>query len=154
MCARCGRAGVAQAGGTGPAGLRAWFARWWARRLQLGSRALVVVALGGNCVGAVGFGQSRRLVRAAVRHCAAGLLILAAVALRVTALRAESRPAAAALVPAAWTGQSLSARQSIGRRAGLAGHGRDADSRRLSDAGLVAARHCARLRRPSCPIFS
>jgi len=31
----------------GPEGIAAWFARWWARRLQLGIAALVVVALGG-----------------------------------------------------------------------------------------------------------
>jgi putative ABC transport system permease protein len=30
-----------------PAGFRAWFARWWARRLQLGISILVVLALGG-----------------------------------------------------------------------------------------------------------
>lgn len=32
---------------TAPSGLRAWCARWWARRLQLGIAILVVVALGG-----------------------------------------------------------------------------------------------------------
>jgi putative ABC transport system permease protein len=31
----------------GPEGIGGWFARWWARRLQLGIAALVVVALGG-----------------------------------------------------------------------------------------------------------
>jgi putative ABC transport system permease protein len=31
----------------GPEGIGAWFARWWARRLQLGLAALVVLALGG-----------------------------------------------------------------------------------------------------------
>jgi putative ABC transport system permease protein len=30
----------------GPVGISAWFARWWARRLQLGLAAVVVVALG------------------------------------------------------------------------------------------------------------
>jgi putative ABC transport system permease protein len=31
----------------GPEGIRGWFARWWARRLQLGLSAVVVLALGG-----------------------------------------------------------------------------------------------------------
>ena len=31
----------------GPAGIGGWFARWWARRLQLGIAAVVVAALGG-----------------------------------------------------------------------------------------------------------
>jgi putative ABC transport system permease protein len=31
----------------GPTGIGGWFARWWARRLQLGIAALVVAALGG-----------------------------------------------------------------------------------------------------------
>jgi len=31
----------------GPAGIAGWFARWWARRLQLGIAALVILALGG-----------------------------------------------------------------------------------------------------------
>jgi len=31
----------------GPDGIRGWFARWWARRLQLGISAMVIAALGG-----------------------------------------------------------------------------------------------------------
>jgi putative ABC transport system permease protein len=32
---------------SGPDGIRGWFSKWWARRLQLGIAALVVAALGG-----------------------------------------------------------------------------------------------------------
>ena len=55
----------------GPSTVREWFARWWSRRLQLGIAAMVIVALGCNCLGAVRFGKGWRLVRASIHDCAA-----------------------------------------------------------------------------------
>ena len=44
----------------GPEGIGGWFARWWARRLQLGIAAVVVAGAGRDCLGAVGFSEGGR----------------------------------------------------------------------------------------------
>ena len=68
----------------GPQGIAGWFARWWARRLQLGIAALVVVALGAI---AWALTDSARVGGAFALVFAAALLVLLALAwaaLRVT----------------------------------------------------------------------
>ena len=124
----------------GPEGFRGWLARWWARRLQLGLSIVVVLALGG-----IAWALSDSVK---VGGWFALLFAIALVVLLVAggggaadaALCAESRAAAAAVVAAARAGQSVSAGQPVGGGAGGAGHGRDADSCGLSDAGIVVAR--------------
>ena len=143
-------AGVATAGGAG------------AERIPRMDRSVVGAAaaagafgaggagIGRNCLGVVGLSESGRLVCAAVCNCACGAAAAGGGGAADIALRSESRAVAAAVVVAAWTGESVPAGQPIGRGAGGAGHGRDADSGRLSDAGIAACAICARRLRRSC----
>jgi putative ABC transport system permease protein len=116
----------------GPDGIGGWFARWWARRLQLGISVVVVAALGG-----IAWALSDS---AKVGTWFAVLFTIALVVLLVhgggfsldAAVSTESRAAAAAFVFAAWVGESLSAGEPVGCGAGGAGNGRDADSWRCT----------------------
>ena len=141
-CARNqARAGVAKAGGAGTA-------RVSANGLRAGGRAdcnwgfrllwcLHWVELRGHLSDSVKVGGWFALLFSIALVV---LLVLAAVASAHAALCAESRKAAAAFVAATWAGESVPARESVGRGAGCAGHRRDVDSCGLPDAGRPAAR--------------
>ena len=62
----------------GPEGIGAWFARWWARRLQLGISAAGGRGAGRNCLGAVGLGQGGRWFAVLFTIALVVLLVLAA----------------------------------------------------------------------------
>ena len=66
----------------GPEGIGAWFARWWARRVQLGIAALVVVALGGIAWALSDSAKVGGSFALFFSIALAVLLVLAAVALR------------------------------------------------------------------------
>ncbi|HUN85029.1 MAG TPA: FtsX-like permease family protein [Terracidiphilus sp.] len=66
----------------GPGGLSEWFARWWARRLQLGLSVLVVFALGGIAWGLSDSAKVGGWFALLFAIALVVLLILAAVALR------------------------------------------------------------------------
>jgi putative ABC transport system permease protein len=125
----------------GPEGIGGWFARWWARRLQLG------ISCDGDCraernrLGVVGLSRGGRLVCADLHDCAGGATGDGGCGAAHVALPAQPRPAAAAFLSAAWAGESLPAGKSVGSGAGRAGHGRDADPGGLPDAGDALARH-------------
>ena len=55
----------------GPSGIAGWFARWWARRLQLAIAAAVIAAFGRHRMGAFRFAQSGRVVCVALYYDAA-----------------------------------------------------------------------------------
>ena len=82
MCARCGRCWCCA--GWWSRGRRDYglAARWWARRLQLGIAALVVVALGGIAWALSDSAKVGRGVCTAVYAALVVLLVMAAVALR------------------------------------------------------------------------
>ncbi len=133
-------AGVAQAGGAGAEGIGGWFAALVGASPAVGAFGLVVLALGGIAWALSDSAKVGELVCAAVCDCARRAAGVGGCGVAVIALLAESRAAAAAVVAASWAGESLSAGQPVGRGAGCAGHGRDADSGRLSDAGIALAR--------------
>ena len=124
----------------GPSGLRGWIAQWWARRLQLGLSVCGCAGVGRNCLGAVGLSESGRLVCAAVCNRPCGFACAGGGGAADLAFHAESRPAAAAFVVAAWAGESVPAGEPIGGGAGRVGNRRDADSGGVSDAGIAVAR--------------
>ena len=142
-CARgTARAGVAPAGGTGAPGFRALARALVGASIAIGHFGACDVRAGRNRVGALRLGQGRRMVRAAVYELRSlSFLILAAVALARLRFAVESGSPASALVAAPRPGESLPAGEPIGSSARFARHRCDADSRRLSDAGLVAARY-------------
>jgi putative ABC transport system permease protein len=111
---------------SGPDGIAGWFAKMWARRLQFALSLLVLAALGGI---AWGLSDSATVGK----WFAAGLAQDAEVC-------SEPGAATSAVVPEAWAGESLSARESVRGCAGGAWNGRDADSGRVPDAGIPVAR--------------
>ena len=124
----------------GPEGIGGWFARWWARRLQLGISVLVVLALGGIAWALSDSAKVGGWFALLFTIALVVLLVLAAVALwtlRFLLNRVRLRLPSFA---AAWAGESLSAGEPVGGGAGGAGHGRDADSGGLPDAGGAVAR--------------
>jgi putative ABC transport system permease protein len=66
----------------GPTGIGGWFARWWARRLQLGIAAIVVAALGGIAWGLTDSPKVGAWFALLFAVALLVLLVLAAVALR------------------------------------------------------------------------
>ena len=156
--ARCARraagAGVAQAGGAGPDGHRRTGLRDGGRAgCSSALRRLVIAALGGIAWALSDSPKVGAWFALLFTVTLVVLLVLAAVALVRVALPAQSHAPAPAFVVAPRACQSLSARQSIGRGAGGAGHGSHADPRGLSDAEETCCAICARPPRPSCPMF-
>src|SRR5258708_4308195 len=92
-----------------------------------------------NCMGALGLGESGSVVRIDVHDCAAGPVGACCCCVVDGALCARSRPSSAAFIVAPWACQFISAGKPIGCGSGGAGHGRDAYSGGLPDAGAYPA---------------
>ena len=137
----------------GPSGIAGWFARWWARRLQLGIAAVVIAGLAGIAWALSDSPKVGAWFAFLFTVALVVLLVLAAVTLAHVALCAQSHTTAPAFVAAPGPGKSLPPRQSIRRGAGGAGHGSDADPRGVPHAEGSVDSICAKPLRPSCPMF-
>jgi len=116
----------------GPEGIGGWFARWWARRLQVGISVVVIAALGGiawalsDSVTVGGWFALLFTIALVV------LLALAAAALRALRFFCSTAYGCACLRSCATGWPILPSREPVGGGAGCAGHGRHADSDSLS----------------------
>ncbi len=137
----------------GPTGIGGWFARWWARRLQLGIAAVVVAALGGIAWALSDSPKVGAWFALLFTIALVVLLAMAAVALRACASFSIAR--ACACLRRCATASPISTGREINRPRCWRRWAREScSSSRSISCRKASCAICARPLRPTCPMSS